>query len=202
MIEGKHSLAQTPIHPLPHRAGSDGGRRLRGAAVLGLVVAAIAGATIATVWAIERAGYVPCELCLAERDPFYAAVPLALLTGWAASADRRGVAAAGFWLLAVTFLASAGLAAYHAGVEWKLWAGPTGCSGPMTVPTSTADFLAALKTVKIVRCDAPALVVLGLSLAAWNVLLSLLLAAVSARAAWSTRRVPIAASISSAFSVP
>lgn len=159
-------------------------RRLAATPALAVVIAVVAAATIATVWTIQHAGYVPCELCLTERNPYYGSVPLALVTGWAARAGRRHLAAMGFALLALTFVGSAGLAAYHAGVEWTFWAGPTGCSGPMTTPTSVTDFMAALKTVKVVRCDAPALVVLGLSLAAWNVLLSLLLAALSAYGAW------------------
>lgn len=178
MVKATNAGVLTAIHPLPVRA----------AAGLAVLVAAIAAATITAVLIIQHAGYVPCELCLIERNPFYVGVPLALLTGWAAWAGRWSLAAAGFGLLAVTFLAGAGLAAYHAGVEAGLWAGPTGCSGPMTAPTAVTDFLAALKTVKVVRCDAPALVVLGLSLAAWNVPLSLLLAAVSGYGAWGTWR--------------
>ena len=103
-----------------------------------------------------------------------------------AGVDRTWrLAAAGLALLALVFLAGAGLAAYHVGVEQALWAGPTGCSGPMTTPGSAADFLAALKSVKVVRCDAPALVILGLSLAAWHGLLSLLLAALATYGAWA-----------------
>ncbi len=142
---------------------------------LALLVAVLAGVTVATVWALEHAGYVPCELCLAERNPFYIAVPLALVTAWLARTGARPWAGAGFALLALVFLASAGLAAYHAGVEWQVWAGPTGCSGPMAQPSSVADFMKQLQAVKVVRCDAPALVVFGLSLAGWNVIVSVLL---------------------------
>lgn len=188
MVKASNAGVRAPIQSLPRRAGTGDGVGRRAEAGLAVLVAAVAAATIAAVWAIQHAGYVPCELCLAERNPFYAGVPLALLTGWAARAGRRRLAALGFGLLALTFLGSAGLAAYHAGVEGGLWAGPTGCSGPMTAPTAVTDFLAALKTVKVVRCDAPALVVLGLSLAAWNVPLSLLLAGVSGYGAWCTWR--------------
>lgn len=165
--------------------GLAGLRRSVAAPGLAILIAAMAAATIATAWTIQHAGYVPCELCLSERNPYYAGIPLALATGWMARTGRRRLAAAGFALLALIFVAGAGLAAYHAGVEGAWWAGPTGCSGPMTTPTSASDFMAALKTVKVVRCDAPALVILGLSLAAWNGLLSLVLAALSAYGAWA-----------------
>lgn len=189
MVKTMVAKAAAPIRTLPYRAGAADHRR-RMAAGLGTVVAAVAAATIATVWAMQQAGYVPCELCLAERNPYYVGVPLALLAGGAAWAGRPVLARTGFGLLALIFIAGAGLAAYHAGVEGKLWAGPTGCSGPMSTPTSASDFLAALKSVKVVRCDAPALVVFGLSLAAWNVPLSLLLAIASGYAGWVTPRAP------------
>lgn len=181
--------------PLRHPTGyppwaTPVGRHRLAASGLAVLVAAVAIAAMAIVWTIQRAGYVPCELCLMERNPYFAGVPLALATGWAAWAGRRHLASTGFAVLGLAFLASAALAAYHAGVEWALWAGPAGCSGAMTAPTSATDFMAALKTVKVVRCDAPALVILGLSLAAWNGLLSVLLAALSGYGAGMAWRTP------------
>ena len=163
-------------------------RRLDAAPGLALLIGLVAAATIVTVWALDHAGYVPCELCLAERNPYYIAVPLALLTAGCARGETLRVAQGGFVLLGILFLGGAGLAAYHAGVEWQVWAGPTGCSGPTGSPGSVADFLQQLKTVKVVRCDAPALVVAGLSLAGWNVLMSLLLCALAVQGARITGR--------------
>lgn len=144
------------------------------------LITVTAAVTIATVWAFQRAGYTPCELCLLERNPFYAAVPLGLATGLAGWTRRWRVAAALFGLLALIFVASAGLAAYHAGVEWKIWAGPTGCSGAVQAAPSVNDFFKQLDAVKVVRCDEAALRVFGFSLAGWNVFVSLFLLVVSA----------------------
>ncbi len=155
------------------------GRAAGGAAALALVVAFVAALTIATVWGFQRAGYTPCELCLLERNPFYAAVPLALAVALAARTGHGRLATAGFVALACLFLASAGLAGFHAGVEWKVWAGPTGCSGAVQTVPDVASFMKQLGTVKVVRCDEPGLRVLGLSLAGWNVFVSLLLLAVA-----------------------
>ena len=69
-------------------------------------------------------------------------------------------------------------AAYHAGVEWKFWPGPSECSGTAAAPVAVGDFLKQLQSVTVVRCDEAALQVMGLSLAAWNALLSAGLAAV------------------------
>lgn len=148
-------------------------RRLVGGAVgLASLITAVAVVTIATVWAFQRAGYTPCELCLLERNPFYASVPLGLATALAAWTGRLRVARALFACLALVFLGSAGIAAYHAGVEWKIWAGPTGCSGAVQAVPSVNDFLKQLNSVKVVRCDEAALRVLGFSLAGWNVFVS------------------------------
>lgn len=144
----------------------------------GLITVA-AAVTIATVWAFQRAGYTPCELCLLERNPFYAAVPLGLATGLAGWTRQWRTTAALFALLALIFVASAGLAAYHAGVEWKIWAGPMGCSGAVQAVPSVSDFLKQLDAVKVVRCDEAALRVFGFSLAGWNVFVSAFLLVVS-----------------------
>ncbi len=151
--------------------------RRPGPAVLASVVALISAATLATVWLLQWRGYNPCELCLKERIPFYIALPVALLLALFGRRLDRRVAWAGFALLAMVFAVGAVLGLYHAGVEWHLWAGPTGCSGAAAAPADVGDFLKALNTVTVVRCDEAALLVLGLSLAAWNALLSAVLAA-------------------------
>ncbi len=147
------------------------------------LIAAVSAVTVATVWILQARGYTPCELCLKERWPFYLGLPLAAALALFAPRVPRAVAMAGFALLVLIFAADAALGAYHAGVEWKLWAGPTGCSGAAAAPADVGDFLRQLNTVTVVRCDEAALQVLGLSLAAWNALLSAALAVVAALAA-------------------
>ena len=83
---------------------------------------------------------------------------------------------------------SAGFGAYHAGVEWGFWAGPTDCTGTPQRAADSADFLRQLQTVRIVRCDAVAIRVLGLSLAGWNAVVSLLVAALASTGLVSMRR--------------
>ena len=77
-------------------------------------------------------------------------------------------------------LVSAALGAYHAGVEWRFWAGPTDCSGPVTDFTTKGPLLDQLQSIRVVRCDEAAWRFLGVSLAGYNVLVSLALAAVAA----------------------
>ena len=76
------------------------------------------------------------------------------------------------------FAASALFGVYHAGVEWGFWPGPAECTGDFK-PAPGANLLEQLKTVKVVRCDAVAIRILGLSLAGWNAVVSALVAALA-----------------------
>ncbi len=85
----------------------------------------------------------------------------------------------GLLLLALAALGNAGLGAYHAGVEWGWWQGPTDCTGPVGNLGSAGSLLERLNTVKVIRCDEVQWRFLGLSLAGYNVLISLLMAAIA-----------------------
>ena len=165
------------------------GRYRPGPTGIALVIAAIATATILGAWGFEWSGYVPCELCLKERVPYYAGIPLALVVAGLARRGRASLLPAGFIALVLIFGAGAVLAGYHAGVEWKFWPGPAACTGSFAAPPDVADFLNQLKTVSVVRCDAAALRILGLSLAGWDCLVSLVLAGLATAGAWLPVRV-------------
>jgi disulfide bond formation protein DsbB len=147
-----------------------------------LWIAAASVAILAAVWVFQLFGYAPCELCLTQRYAFYAAIPLALLTA-VISRSAHGLARAGFALLALVFAANTVLAAYHAGVEYHWWPGPTACTGDLTGSLNVNDLVNTLNSVKVVRCDEVQLRIAGLSLAGWNVVASAVLAAYAAVAA-------------------
>jgi disulfide bond formation protein DsbB len=150
---------------------------------------AAVAATIAVAAALTICGFFffqyvmglpPCPLCLEQRYAFYVGAPLAALLwlGAGYGADRK-VLLAGFGVLAVVMLWNAVIGVYHAGIEWKFWAGPTDCSGSLGDLRSGGGLLNQLNTVRVVRCDEAAWRFLGLSLAGWNVLVSLGLAALA-----------------------
>ncbi|MET0222064.1 MAG: disulfide bond formation protein B [Tardiphaga sp.] len=155
-----------------------------------LVVAVIAAATLAGAWFFQLVLDIkPCPLCLEQRYAYYLAIPLAVLVAIAAARDApRGVVVAGLVLLALAALGNAVLGGYHAGVEWKFWQGPTDCSGPIVDFGRAGSLLQQLDTVKVIRCDEVQFRFLGLSLAGYNVLISLLMAAVAAWGAVRTTR--------------
>ncbi len=126
-------------------------------------------------------GLPPCPLCLEQRYTFYFGLPLAALLWFGADHGASSkVLLAGFGALAVVMLYNAGLGAYHAGIEWKFWPGPADCTGPLNDLSGPGGLLNTLKNISVVRCDQAAWRFLGLSLAGWNVLVSLGLAAAAA----------------------
>jgi disulfide bond formation protein DsbB len=119
----------------------------------------------------------PCPICLEERNAYYVSVPLAVLLMLGAShGASRKVLLLGFLVIAAVMLWNTGLAAYHAGIEWKFWPGPQDCSGPIDKFGSAADLMKQLQSISLVRCDQAAWRFLGISLAGWDVLVSLGLA--------------------------
>lgn len=156
--------------------------RLHTALDLWPVMALIASAAmLAGAHAFETFGKLyPCLLCLRQREVYWVAGTVALIalaarrSPWAAQTRRPFDL-----LLAAIFLYGAGLAAFHAGVEWKWWPGPTACAAGQAA--AAGDLVAMLKggAVKAPSCDKPAWIFLGLSMAGWNALVSLGLAAAS-----------------------
>src|SRR4030081_2849070 len=156
-----------------------------------LSTAVVAAATLAGAWFFQLVLDIrPCPLCLEQRYAYYLAIPLGALIALAAVRDApRAMLLAGLAILAAAALGNASLATYHAGVEWHFWQGPTDCTGEIGNLGSAGNLMARLDTVKVIRCDEVQWKFLGLSLAGYNVLISLLMAAL---AAWGIVRLAAA----------
>ena len=118
--------------------------------------------------------YDPCILCLYQRKPYFAVLALAAAAFFAEPKIR-------FYLLLLcgaAFLAGTGIAGYHNGVEQEWWAGTQAC-GDASLPqnASIEELKEYLMNKKIVRCDVPSWKFLGLSMTAYNLMLSLGLSA-------------------------
>jgi disulfide bond formation protein DsbB len=119
-------------------------------------------------------GLEPCELCLYQRVPF---VVTGALAGLGLILSLRGKA--GTWPVAacaVVFFASAGLAFYHVGVEQHWWASVTACGGDLSSGLSIEELQKQLSAPPRKPCDQVDWTFLGLSLAGYNVIASLILA--------------------------
>ena len=145
-------------------------------------------AVVGTALGFEHIGhYIPCKLCLEQRMPYYVGIPLMALA--ALSASMRAPALLTRGLLVVGGLLMVWglyMGVYHSGVEWGWWPGPTDC-GAVAAPESggSGGVLDALNTVVPPSCDKAALRILGLSLAGWNAIASLVLAVVAFRGSFA-----------------
>jgi len=144
-----------------------------------------AAAMLATAHAFQTfGGLAPCELCLKQRTVYwvagaFAALAMALVRLPGGPRWREATC----WALGLIFLVGAGVAGYHAGVEWKFWPGPQSCSGGGAVTAAALKDLLNGGGVKMPACDQAAWRLLGVSMAGWNTVASLILAGLSCAAA-------------------
>jgi len=143
-------------------------------------------ALLAGAFAFQHLGGLPpCQMCLWQRWPHGIAVGIALF---------------GTTLLPLAFVAllggltmviNAGIALFHTGVERDWWEGPTTCGDSAAQDLggmSASDLLDTTTGPQIVLCDEVAWEMFGLSMASWNGIICLVLAAIWFAAA---RRAPV-----------
>ena len=114
------------------------------------------------LWFQYVGGLMPCSLCLWQRWPHIIIVLLAVIALFARM--PRLVLSA----IAITGANSVILAPYHAGVEWQLWAGPSGCNANLTNSGDLTSLTESLLATPVVRCDEVVWSFMGLSMAGWN----------------------------------
>lgn len=138
------------------------------AGTLAVLAGGASAALLAAAFFFQAIGYAPCELCLLQRWPHAGAAAVGVAV--AATGFRRAWGALG---LLAAVLATA-FAVYHVGVEQTWWAGPAACSGGLgdLSTVSTDKLLARIRGAQVIRCDQPNWMFLGLSMAAWNAVLS------------------------------
>jgi disulfide bond formation protein DsbB len=145
------------------------------------LIAAASLLVLAAAFAFQYLGGLqPCILCLYQRYPYGVVIALGAL---ALVLPRGRAQSVLLGLAALAFLADAGIAAFHVGVEQHWWAGTEACGG--TAPAVPQNLGALMKSLEQepVRCDAVAWSLFGISMAGYNFLVALALAAFSAVAA-------------------
>ncbi len=131
-----------------------------------LAALVVPSALIAAVYVAQYGfGLAPCEMCWWQRYPHFAAIPLAA-AAMATRGTRLGEALVR--LAALAILVSGLIGAFHAGVEYGWWQGPTACSST----NLGSDPLASIMSAPLIRCDTPAWTLFGVSLAGFNFLVS------------------------------
>lgn len=128
-------------------------------------------------------GLAPCDLCVKQRMPYWVLIPVSLVAAIMSREANLGLIPV--VLIAICTLAALsnlGIAGYHAGVEYKWWEGPQGCTGGGLMAGSIEQFQQELAGVKVPRCDEIPWSLFGISMAGYNFLISGLLANLGALA--------------------
>lgn len=136
-----------------------------------LVMALVAAAALLAALVLQYGfGAAPCRLCIWQRYPHLALIVIGLVgfVVW----PRPALAIGG-----MVALGSAGLALYHVGIEQGVWSLPEGCAAGARAESIEELRRALLEAPP--ACDQVSFTLLGLSLASWNVVVSLLLAALA-----------------------
>jgi disulfide bond formation protein DsbB len=122
-------------------------------------------------------GYPPCEMCMWQRYPHYAAMIVGLLGGilLTRSVLPQNLARVVAILTIVLVGISGVIGVYHAGVEWHWWAGPSACTGSAFQLSGKLDLNA-----HVVSCAHAAWRLFGISMAGYNAAISLGAAAIAA----------------------
>lgn len=114
-------------------------------------------------------GMAPCKLCIWQRWPHGIAVAAGLIGLVALSGPMAALGT-------LAALATAALGGYHTGVERGWWPGPSDCTGGPVSGLSAEDLMAQIMAAPLVRCDEVPWEMFGLSMASWNMVVSLGLA--------------------------
>src|SRR5438132_5534866 len=149
--------------------------------VLATSVFVLGAALLSQYWG----GLAPCELCLLQRWPWAAAIAISLV---ALVAGGRPVLPWVPLVLAVVFALSAIFAFYHVGVEQHWFAGPSACTASSGGAMTLEDMKRQILGTAPVLCDRVQWSLFGVSLAGWNLLASLSMAAICAGTFRRTRR--------------
>lgn len=146
-----------------------------------LMALLLSGGLLGGAWIFQYGfGYPPCQMCYWQRHAHKAVLAVAVLA-FLANLMGRKYPRAFAGLIGLALLVSFGMAFWHVGVEYKWWDGPKTCSGVVgeigAIDPST--MWENIDKVKLPACSEAVWHFLGLSMAGWNALLSLLGAGLS-----------------------
>ena len=137
----------------------------------GRVAALAAMLVLGAAFAFQFAGYHPCEMCWWQRYPYMAIIALIVAAMFIGRENSRPVVL----LAGLLYLADAGLAGFHVGVEQDWWQGPATCSHGADITGSALDALNAIVNAPLVRCDDIAWSLFGISMAGYNFIIALVM---------------------------
>ena len=145
-------------------------------------IALIASAVmLATAQAVETfLHFAPCQMCWWQRYVYWTAAAVALISiaaNWRGARPQLMVGMCA--LLGLIFLTGAGIAVWHSLVEWKLVPALNGCVASGKIDDGGDLWSKLGQPIAVASCSEAPFRILGLSMAGWNAIASLGLAAAS-----------------------
>ena len=118
----------------------------------------------------------PCAMCLKQREPYYIIIAgfiLVMLLKWK---DKI------WFYVGVQIVSIYGLfySLWHVGIENKILAGPSSCSGGLNISTNTSSLKEQIISKAVINCEEVAWSIFGLSAATMNSLLLFLIFIINA----------------------
>ncbi len=162
------------------RTGSLGGVRTGPARLAQWLAVLVSGGLLAGALGSQYLGGLnPCEMCFWQRYPHWVALALGGLSFFLPRQVRLLVV-----LAALAIAVSGAIGVFHAGVEAGWWEGLTTCATSNSGATGDA-LLKSILATPLIRCDQVQWSFLGLSMAAWNAIISL---SAAGAIAWLSRK--------------
>jgi disulfide bond formation protein DsbB len=184
------SVGRTDLDTLPAPERFRMGPRMTGR-MTGVAIIAVASAMLGFALVSQFVyGLQPCELCLLQRWPWVGAA----LFGLAAAIFVRNKFAQAVLLLVagLILVANSGVAGFHVGVEQGWWKGPVSCSGGgLPSGASVEELRAYLLAAPTVSCSDIVWSLFGLSMAGYNMLISLGAGLLVIAKAWHVQTEPV-----------
>ena len=118
----------------------------------------------------------PCAMCLKQREPYYIIIAgfiLVMILKWQ---DKI------WFYVGVQIVSIYGLfySLWHVGIENKILAGPSSCSGGLNISTNTLSLKEQIISKAVINCEEVAWSIFGLSAATMNSLLLFLIFIINA----------------------
>ena len=118
----------------------------------------------------------PCAMCLKQREPYYV-----IIAGFILVMILKGQNKIWFYV-GVQIVSIYGLfySLWHVGIENKILAGPSSCSGGLNISTNTSSLKEQIISKAVINCEEVAWSIFGLSAATMNSLLLFLIFIINA----------------------
>ena len=118
----------------------------------------------------------PCAMCLKQREPYYVIIAgfiLVMILKWQ---DKI------WFYVGVQIVSIYGLfySLWHVGIENKILAGPSSCSGGLNISRNTSSLKEQIISKAVINCEEVAWSIFGLSAATMNSLLLFLIFIINA----------------------